>query len=583
MSAIPQISSAILVKRRPAAADADFLPGLHPVLRRIYAGRAVGSAAEVECSLEHLLPPEMLSGCIEAAALLHEIIAAGGRILIVGDFDADGATSCALAMRALHAMGADARYLVPNRFEYGYGLTPEIVAQAARLDPALIVTVDNGISSIEGVRAARALGIRVLVTDHHLPGAELPDAEIIVNPNQRGDTFPSKHLAGVGVIFYVMMALRRRLRDTGWLAARGLAEPRLADLLDLVALGTVADVAVLDRNNRILVAQGLARIRRGQCNAGIRALIEVARRKRERLSAGDLGFALAPRLNAAGRLEDMSLGIECLLSDSDEEARAMATCLDELNQERRRIERDMQEQALACLDEAALSDCATTPSVSVSLYHPDWHQGVIGILASRIKERTHRPAICFAPAGEGEIKGSARSVAGLHIRDCLEAVAVRHPGLITKFGGHAMAAGLSLRAENFPAFSAAFEEEVRRHLDPADLQGVIYSDGELGADEISLDLAQLLHSAGPWGQGFPEPTFDGAFEVKECRRVGDRHLKLTLSPPGSAARLEAIAFNREQDLERTATGASIHIVYRLDVNEFRGRVNPQLVIEHISE
>ncbi|MDR2877019.1 MAG: single-stranded-DNA-specific exonuclease RecJ [Chromatiales bacterium] len=582
MSAVAPISPAILVKRREMAAEADFPPSLHPVLRRIYAGRAVGCALEVECSLEHLLPPETLPGCTEAAVILHEVIAAGGRILIVGDFDADGATSCALAMRALRAMGADARYLVPNRFEYGYGLTPEIVVQAAHLEPALIVTVDNGISSIEGVRAARALGIRVLVTDHHLPGAELPEAEIIVNPNQRGDTFPSKHLAGVGVIFYVMMALRRRLRDTGWLAARGLSELNLANLLDLVALGTVADVAVLDRNNRILVAQGLARIRRGQCSAGIRALIEVAKRKRERLSAGDLGFALAPRLNAAGRLEDMSLGIECLLSDSDEEAREMAICLDDLNQERRRIERDMQEQALVCLDATVLGDCAQESAVSVSLYHEDWHQGVIGILASRIKERTHRPTICFAPAGEGEIKGSARSIAGLHIRDCLEAVAVRHPGLILKFGGHAMAAGLSLRAQDFPAFSAAFEEEVHRHLDPADLHGVIYSDGELSAEEISLDLAQLLHSAGPWGQGFPEPTFDGDFEVKDCRLVGERHLKLILSPPGSAAQLEAIAFNREQDRTRAAAGGSIHIVYRLDVNEFRGRANPQLVIEHIS-
>jgi single-stranded-DNA-specific exonuclease len=575
----------ILIKRRqpPAhAAGATFLSGLHPVLRRVYAGRAVASASELECSLEHLLPPESLGGCDAAAALLHEVIDGGGRILIVGDFDADGATSCALAMRALRALGAsDVRYLVPNRFEYGYGLTPEIVAQAARLQPALIVTVDNGISSIEGVRAARALGIRVLVTDHHLPGAGLPEADVIVNPNQRGDAFPSKHLAGVGVIFYVMLALRRRLRDSGWLAARGLAEPKLADLLDLVALGTVADVAVLDRNNRILVAQGLVRIRRGQCCAGISALIAVAKRRRERLGAADLGFALGPRLNAAGRLEDMSLGIELLLSEDEDEARAMATRLDELNQERRRIEREMQDQALAFLDEDLLRASAEAASVSVCLYHQDWHQGVIGILASRIKERTHRPAICFAPGGDGELKGSARSVPGLHIRDCLEAVASRHPGLIPRFGGHAMAAGLGLRTGDFPAFSAAFEEEVRRHLDPADLRGVIYSDGELAPEELSLDVAQLLQSAGPWGQGFPEPTFDGAFEVQDCRLLAERHLKLTLSPPGSAQRIEAIAFNREQDLARAESGAPIHIVYRLDVNEFRGRLNPQLVIEHI--
>lgn len=577
--------SDIVIRRREAPPQAaDWSRDLHPVLRRIYAARAVTSATEIGCALADMHPPERLTGCDEAAALLHAVMERGGRILIVGDFDADGATSCALAVRALRGLGAaDVGYLVPNRFEYGYGLTPEIVAQAAQRRPALIVTVDNGISSIEGVRAANALGIPVLVTDHHLPGGELPAAAVIVNPNQPGDRFPSKHLAGVGVIFYVMLALRRRLREAGWFTARGLAEPRLADLLDLVALGTVADVAVLDRNNRILVAQGLARIRRGLCCPGIRALIEVAGRRHERLGAADLGFAVGPRLNAAGRLEDMSLGIECLLTDDAERAQTMARRLDELNRERRRIEGEMQEQALASLDEADLEDRAAASAASVCLYHAEWHQGVIGILASRVRERTHRPTICFAPAGDDEIKGSARSVPGLHIRDCLEAVAVRCPGLVPKFGGHAMAAGLSLRAADFPVFAAAFEEEVRRHLDPAELRGVIYSDGELAADELSLDLARLLQEGGPWGHGFPEPLFDGAFRIRDCRLVGERHLKMRLSPQGSDRQLEAIAFNREQDLERALSGDLIHIAYRLDVNEYRGRCSAQLVVEHIQQ
>jgi single-stranded-DNA-specific exonuclease len=575
------MSDFIIRRREPSPGAVDWPRDLHPVLRRVYAARAVGSAAEIDCALGNLYPPELLSGCDQAAELLHATMERGGRILIVGDFDADGATSCALAVRALRALGArDVDYLVPNRFEYGYGLTPEIVALAAERRPALIVTVDNGISSIEGVRAAKARGIPVLVTDHHLPGAELPDAAVIVNPNQPGDTFPSKHLAGVGVIFYVMLALRRRLRDTGWLAARGLPEPRLADLLDLVALGTVADVAVLDRNNRILVAQGLARIRRGQCCPGIRALAEVAGRRWERLNASDLGFALGPRLNAAGRLEDMSLGIECLLSDDDGRAQELAQQLDGLNRDRRRIEREMQAQALASIDEAELSDRAAA-AVSVCLYHEDWHQGVIGILASRIRERTHRPAICFAPAGDGEIKGSARSIPGLHIRDCLEAVATNCPGLVPKFGGHAMAAGLTLRTKDFPVFAAAFEEEVRRRVDPAELRGVIYSDGELAADELCLDVARLLQEAGPWGHGFPEPMFDGAFHVSECRLVGEKHLKMRLAHPAGGQQFDAIAFNREHDLERAAAGGPIHIVYRLDVNEYRGRCSAQLVVEHI--
>lgn len=577
----------IHIKRRPnpePASAAGWTDDLHPVLRRIYASRRVACPSELESSLDRLHPPERLTGTAEAAALLHEQLARDGRILVIGDFDADGATSSALAVRALRMMGARAAdYLVPNRFEYGYGLTPEIVALAARTrQPDLIITVDNGISSLEGVAAARRLGIRVLITDHHLPGAELPTADVIVNPNRPGDEFPSKHLAGVGVIFYVMLALRRRLREAGWFAERGLPDPRLADLLDLVALGTVADVVMLDHNNRILVAQGLARIRRGQCCTGIRALIAVAKRSPERIVAGDLGFALGPRLNAAGRLEDMSLGIECLLTDSDAKAQAIAAQLDELNIERRRIEAEMQTQALAHLDDPSWFEELAASSVSLCLYHEDWHQGVIGILASRIKDRVHRPVIAFAPAGDGEIKGSARSVSGLHIRDAIDAVAARHPGLVPKFGGHAMAAGLSLKSGDFAVFRDAFEDEVRRHIDPGDLQGVIYTDGELAAGELSLELAELLRAGGPWGQGFPEPVFDGRFEVRDCRIIGDKHLKLVLSPPGGDGLIDAIAFNSGQDLERAASG-EIHVAYRLDVNEYRGRRSAQLIIEHINE
>jgi single-stranded-DNA-specific exonuclease len=576
----------IHIKRRTRLVPeaAGWPDDLHPVLRRIYAARRISCPSELESSLDLLHPPERLAGTAEAAALLHEQLARDGRILVIGDFDADGATSSALAVRALRMMGArEPGYLVPNRFEYGYGLTPEIVELAARTrQPDLIITVDNGISSLDGVATARRLGIRVLITDHHLPGATLPAADVIVNPNLPGDEFPSKHLAGVGVIFYVMLALRRRLREAGWFAARGLADPKLAGLLDLVALGTVADVVTLDHNNRILVAQGLARIRRGQCCPGIRALIAVAKRSPERIVAGDLGFALGPRLNAAGRLEDMSLGIECLLTDSDTTAQAIAAQLDELNVERRRIEAEMQTQALSHLDEPAWVEALAASSVSLCLFHEDWHQGVIGILASRIKDRVHRPVIAFAPAGDGEIKGSARSVQGLHIRDAIDAVAARHPGLVRKFGGHAMAAGLSLGSDDFGTFRDAFEAEVRRHLDPADLQGVIYSDGELGAGELSLDLAEQLRAGGPWGQGFPEPVFDGRFEVRDCRIVGEKHLKLVLTPAGGKDLIDAIAFNSGQDLERAASG-EIHVAYRLDINEFRGRRSAQLIIEHIGE
>lgn len=570
--------STVISHRSAAISPALAKAGLHPVLARVYARRGIEATDQLERGLSHLLPFTALKGIEAATLLLAEAIAARQRILVVGDFDADGATSSALAVRALRLLGAaHVDYLVPNRFDYGYGLTPEIVAVAAEREPDLIVTVDNGISSLDGVAAANARGIRVLVTDHHLPGRELPTAAAMVNPNQPGDTFPSNNLAGVGVIFYVMLALRARLREQGAFAAGEV--PNLAELLDLVALGTVADVVPLDHNNRILVAQGLARIRQGRCCAGISALIGVARRRQNDLTAGDLGFALGPRLNAAGRLEDMSLGIECLLTDDSARALELAQRLDGLNRERRQIEAEMQDEALASLAALSLAETDDLP-VGLCLFEPHWHQGVIGILASRIKDRLHRPVIAFAQAGEGEIKGSARSVPGLHIRDALDAVAAAHPGLLRKFGGHAMAAGLSLAADKFDSFAAAFDAEVRRHLSPQDLKRELLSDGPLQPAELGLDLAETLRAAGPWGQGFPEPLFDGVFELLSRRIVGERHLKLRLRPCDGAHPLDAIAFNTSDD-DWPATVRQVALAYRLDVNEYNGSRSAQLLVEHI--
>lgn len=574
------MSDGVEIVRRRAQPSTSLLADYHPVLARIYAARDVGSPAQLEQTLASLVQASALSQIDAAVDLLAEAVRGDERMLVVADFDADGATSCAVAVRALRAMGArHVDYIVPNRFEFGYGLTPEIVELAAQRSPDLLVTVDNGMSSFAGVRAAQAHGMRVLVTDHHLPGEGLPPAEAIVNPNQPGDGFPSKHLAGVGVIFYVMLALRAHLRSEGWFDGPGRAEPNLARLLDLVALGTVADVVPLDQNNRILVAQGVARIRQGQCCPGVAALIEVAGRQRERLVAADLGFALGPRLNAAGRLEDMSLGIACLLSDDAGEARQLAARLDELNRDRRAIEADMQRQALEALGQLHL-DAGPLPS-ALCLFDERWHQGVIGILAARIKERFHRPVIAFAPAGADDMKGSARSVPGLHIRDALDAVAARHPGLLSKFGGHAMAAGLSLARERLPEFSAAFEQEVDRHLAPEDLRAVIVSDGELAADNLSLDFAELLREAGPWGQGFPEPVFDGVFELLQRRVVGEHHLKMLLRPAGSDAAIDAIAFNMT-DADWAAGVERVRLAYRLDVNEYQGLRRPQLVVSYVA-
>lgn len=554
---------------------------MHPVLARVYAHRNIESLEQLEYGLAHLLPFTGLSGIDAAAVLLVKALKEQQRILIVGDFDCDGATSSALAVRALRMLGAgQVDYLVPNRFEYGYGLTPEIVEVAAQGTPDLIVTVDNGISSIDGVAVAKGKGMDVLITDHHLPGRELPAADAMVNPNQPGDSFSSKNLAGVGVIFYVMLALRARLRDEGWFEKQKIAEPNLATLLDLVALGTVADVVPLDHNNRILVAQGLARIRSGRCSPGISALITVAKRNQQNLVAADLGFALGPRLNAAGRLEDMSLGIECLLTDDPHPANELARRLDGLNHERRQIESEMKEEAMLTLDEMELNESSNLP-VGLCLFEPHWHQGVIGILASRIKDRLHRPVIVFAQADDASIKGSARSVSGLHIRDALDAVAAKHPGLLSKFGGHAMAAGLTLETDQFERFSAAFDEEVRRHLGPEDLRREILSDGFLGEDELDLSVAEALRAGGPWGQGFPEPLFDGVFELINRRIVGGKHLKLTVRLPESSQSVDAIAFNTVDD-DWPTTVEQVELAYRLDVNEFNGRRSVQLLVEHIT-
>ena len=569
-----------LIRRRPAPATRELAgASLHPLLAQIYSARGIRSARDLDLGLAHLLPPAALHNAERAAVLLADAIAAGDRLLVVGDFDADGATSSALAVSCLRAFGAaEVDYLVPNRFEYGYGLTPEIVELAAARRPDLIITVDNGISSIEGVAAARALGIATLITDHHLAGRELPAADVIVNPNQPGCDFPSKNLAGVGVIFYVMLALRAELRLRGWFERRD--EPNLAQYTDLVALGTVADVVPLDYNNRILVAAGLQRIRAGQARPGIQALLEVASRRPAAIVAADLGFAVGPRINAAGRLDDMSIGIECLLSQDPQRAMRLATQLQQLNQDRRVIESDMQQEALRALAELDLAR-EGEPPLAMTLYQPGWHQGVIGILASRIKDRLHRPTIAFADGDPGQIKGSARSIPGIHIRDILDAVACRHPGLISKFGGHAMAAGLSLARADYERFAEAFVAEVERHAEDVQLQAVIESDGELVESDFALELAEQLRFAGPWGQHFPEPVFDGRFQVVSQRLVAEKHLKLVLFPASGSVLLDAIAFNIDPEVWPDQTVEQVAIAYRLDVNEYRGQRSLQLLVEHI--
>ncbi len=536
-----------------------------PALARVLAARGITDCKQLDTSLAGLLPFDSMKNAQEMARLLADAIAARKKILVVADYDADGATACAVAVCGLRGFGAQVGFIVPNRFEYGYGLTPEIVHLAAQSQPDILLTVDNGIASVEGVAEANRLGMQVFVTDHHLPGDALPDAACIVNPNQPGCNFPSKHLAGVGVMFYVLLALRAELRARN--AFAGKPEPRLAELLDLVALGTVADVVKLDRNNRILVHHGLQRIRAGRACAGIHALLQVAGKKPENASCRDLGFTVGPRLNAAGRLDDMSLGITCLLADEIATALQIAARLDALNRERRGIEADMQDSALAALEQINIGN-----NSSLALFDETWHQGVIGILASRLKDRFHRPVIAFARAGDGELKGSGRSIAGLHLRDALDLISKRHPTLVRKFGGHAAAAGLSIAEADFADFSAAFEQIAADLLDENDLTQRIETDGALEPAEMNLEVARLLDEQ-VWGQGFPAPQFNDDFAVLNQRVVGEKHLKLRLNANGKI--IEAILFGHSEPLP-----GQIHAVYSLSANEYNGSQSLQLVIRH---
>ena len=564
------------IEPRPLPETLPFLGEMPTLLTRLYAARGVQSQAELDKSLARLIPYQQLKGIDAAVDLLVVALEQRQRILIVGDFDADGATASTVGMLGLRLLGAaHVDYLVPNRFEYGYGLTPEIVEVALTRSPQLLITVDNGISSIEGVAAAKKAGLSVLVTDHHLPGNELPAADAIVNPNQPGCEFPSKALAGVGVIFYVLIALRARLNSLGWYQT--VKAPNIAELLDLVALGSVADVVPLDANNRILVHQGLERIRAGRARPGLKAILEVAKRDYSKITSTDLGFILGPRLNAAGRLDDMSLGIECLLTDDPNAARDMAAQLDEMNQDRKSIEQGMQREALAQLKDLTLDSMP----FGLCLFDPEWHQGVIGILASRLKERYFRPTFAFADAGDGMLKGSGRSVPGFHIRDALSVVAAQHPELISKYGGHAMAAGLTLPEANFPQFAQAFDEEVRRQLREEDLTGRLLSDGSLAIEEFHLELARALRHAGPWGQHFPEPLFHGVFQLVEQRIVGERHLKVVLKTECGSVKLDGIAFGVDREVWPNPTIRWVELAYKLDLNEFRGNETVQLMIAHI--
>ena len=560
-----------IVQRAFDSSTAEALAGdgLSAILARVLAARGIQDSSQLDVSLARLIPPEKLTNASAMAVILADAIAANQSLLVVGDYDCDGATATAVAMRGLKSMGATVDYLVPNRFEYGYGLTPEIVLLAAQQKPDIIITVDNGIASVEGVAKANALGIQVLVTDHHLPGDETPAASCMVNPNQRGCHFPSKNLAGVGVIFYVMLALRAELRKRGAFAEK--PEPNLTELLDIVALGTVADLVKLDENNRILVEQGLRRIRAGKGCPAIRALMKLAGRDPSKANAQDLGFSVGPRLNAAGRLDDMSLGIACLISDDETAVQTMAQRLHAMNLERRSIEADMQEAANIALEDVDVRD-----RFSLSIYEPDWHQGVIGILASRVKEQYHRPVIAFARSNDGTLKGSGRSINGLHLRDALDLVSKRHPNLILKFGGHAMAAGLTIPEQGLETFRRVFEEVSASLLTPADLDAVIEIDGSLSAHEVDWSVAEALdHQV--WGQGFPPPLFGDAFIVKLQKVVGDRHLKLSLQKldDDTGRLIDAIYFQQQEFLPQ-----KVHVVYALQTNEFNGRQQVQLNIRH---
>jgi len=571
-----------IISRNAPEAAAQHLAaiGIAPLLARIYAARGITEAAQLDTGLPRLLPFTLLKNAQQMAVLLADAIAQNKKLLVVADYDCDGATACAVALRGLRAFGARVDFIVPNRFEYGYGLTPEIVRLAKQSEPDILITVDNGIASVDGVAEAKRLGMQVLVTDHHLPGDALPDALCIVNPNQPGCDFPSKNLAGVGVMFYVLLALRAELRSRGTFAGKktpltpspspacGRGEPNLGNLLDIVALGTVADVVKLDDNNRILVQQGLLRIRAGRACEGIGALLQIAKKDNAKVSSYELGFVVGPRLNAAGRLEDMGLGIACLLSDDAAEAAQIAAKLDTLNRERRSIEADMQEAALAALEHINPSD-----SSSLAMFDEAWHQGVIGILASRLKDKFHRPVIAFARSANGEIKGSGRSIPGLHLRDALDLLSKRHPHLLQKFGGHAMAAGVSIREESFGEFQSAFEAVAQSLLSPADLTRLIETDGALEASDFSLDIARSLEQQ-VWGQGFPQPMFEGDFAVQSQRVVGEKHLKLTLRLCSGQAFEAMRFFSADLMPER------IRAAYKLSLNEYNGKTTLQLIIEH---
>ncbi|EHR4992761.1 single-stranded-DNA-specific exonuclease RecJ [Vibrio parahaemolyticus] len=575
----------IEIQRRPEP-DLSLLPdSIPPILKRIYINRGITDIAQLETSARGLHSYQKLGGIEQAVELLFQAIQEQKRIIVVGDFDADGATSSALSVLALRMLGSNnVDYLVPNRFEDGYGLSPEVVDQALELGAEMIMTVDNGVSSIEGVRYAKENGITVLVTDHHLPGQVLPEVDAMVNPNLDSCAFPSKALAGVGVAFYLMMALCVHMRKHNWFALQGMQEPKLMELIDLVALGTVADVVPLDENNRILVHQGLQRIRAGKARPGIQALIEVAKRDARRLVASDFGFALGPRINAAGRLDDMSFGVELLMCNNIHAARRMASELDGLNQTRKEIEEGMKQEAMAFCERLQFGENSELP-YGLSLFQRDWHQGVIGILASRIKEKFHRPVIAFADGGEGTIKGSCRSIPGLHMRDALDFIDTQNPGLIIKFGGHAMAAGLTIKEQDFERFSRLFDEVVKKELDEAALKGVILTDGELKPEEFSMHIAEQLRAGGPFGQAFPEPIFDGEFKVLHQKLVGEKHLKLMLEPlckgHPTNVMIDGIAFNVDLRRWPDASVKTVRLAYKLDVNEFRGNQSLQLMIDHI--
>ncbi len=568
-----------VILRRPHVDDNHLPDNLHPTIRQIYASRGVKTEQELQLSVSQLLNVTLLKGLETACQLLYQAISTGQNICIVGDFDADGATSTALMISALTALGSqNHQFLVPNRFEYGYGLTPEIVEIAEKQGAELLITVDSGISCLAGVKKAKALGLTVIVTDHHLPGKQLPDADAIVNPNQPDCQFPSKSIAGVGVAFYFMVAMRAYLREQNWFSQQQLPEPNIAQFLDLVALGTVADVVSLDVNNRILVEQGLKRIRAGHTRPGIQALVEVAGKNQQQLSAADFGFALGPRINAAGRLDDMAFGINCLLATDLMTARVMAAELDGLNKTRREIEQGMQIEAETVMKQLSFSD--DNLPFAIALYQAEWHQGVIGIVAGRLKEKFHRPSIVFAANEQGdELKGSARSIPGLHIRDLLEHIASQHPDLIIKFGGHAMAAGLSIAPQDFQRFQQVFNQCAQKWLSSEALQGKLYSDGQLPVSEMTLNFAQLLRDSGPWGQNFTEPLFDDQFELVQQRLVGEKHLKMVVQKQGQV--FDAIAFNVDIKQWPNSQVTQVHLAYRLDINEFRGKKSVQLLVESL--